>query len=89
MSAQIAVLLALTANLFDTVPIDRMADANHAVQKAAAKIPPEVSARFETADKLSYEDRKTIIELSRHVMESFLPRPDSKTKSDVQAKEKS
>ena len=88
-SAQIAVLLALTANLFDTVPIDRMADANHAVQKAAAKIPPEVSARFETADKLSDEDRKTIIELSRHVMESFLPRPDSKTKSDVQAKEKS
>ena len=38
-----------------------MKSAGHAVQEAAAKIPAEVSARFETADKLSNEDRKAII----------------------------
>ena len=59
--AQIAVLLALTANLFDSVPIDQMKDAEHAVHEAAATIPPEVSARFETAvnvERRGSEDRR-------------------------------
>ena len=56
--AQIAVLLALTADLFDRVPLDQMTDAEHAVQEAAAKIPAEVCARFETAADLNDEDRK-------------------------------
>ena len=50
--AQIAVLLALTAELFDRVPLDQMTDAEHAVREAAADIPAEVRARFDTADKL-------------------------------------
>ena len=37
--AQIAVLLALTAELFDRVPLDQMTDAEHAVQEAAANDP--------------------------------------------------
>ena len=41
--AQIAVLLALTAELFDPVPIDQMTDAEHAVQEAAANIPAELT----------------------------------------------
>src|ERR1700678_4341753 len=40
-SAQIAILLALTANLFDPVPLEKMTEAGHAVHEAAAKIPPE------------------------------------------------
>ncbi len=76
--AQIAILLALTANLFDPVPLDQMKDAGHAVQEAAAKIPAEVSARFETADKLSDEDRKTIIEIARQALVVFLPKPEAK-----------
>jgi F-type H+-transporting ATPase subunit alpha len=35
--AQIAVLLALTAELFDAVPLDQMTDAEHAVREAAAR----------------------------------------------------
>ena len=57
--AQIAVLLALTAELFDHVPLDQMKDAEHAVQEAAANIPAEVCARFEGADELSDEDRQS------------------------------
>src|SRR5665213_728479 len=66
--AQIAVLLALTAELFDPVVLDQMLDAEHAVQKAAANIPAEVCARFESADKLSDEDRNAIIEIARQAL---------------------
>ena len=73
---QIAVLLALTEKLFDDVPLDRMTDAELAVRKAAPNIPAEVCARFETADKLSDEDRKTIIAIARQALEAFSPKPD-------------
>ena len=76
--AQIAVLLALTAGLFDPVVLDRMLDAERAVQEAAVKIPAEVSARFESADKLSDEDRKMIIEIARQALAPFQPKPEAK-----------
>ena len=41
--AQIAVLLALTAELFDPVPLDQMTEAEHAVHEAAASIPDRKS----------------------------------------------
>ncbi|MDO8943815.1 MAG: F0F1 ATP synthase subunit alpha, partial [Desulfobacterales bacterium] len=75
-SAQIAVLLALTADLFDAVPVDQMTDAENAVIKATASIPVEVSARFETASTLSDGDRDTIIELARQALAAFQPKPD-------------
>lgn len=73
--------LALTAELFDRVPLERMKDAEHAMHEAAAKIPAEVCARFETADKLSDEDRKTIVELARQTLAPFQPKPEAKGKS--------
>jgi F-type H+-transporting ATPase subunit alpha len=66
--AQIAVLLALTAGLFDGVPLDRMIDAEKAVREAAADIPDGVTARFDSADKLSDEDRATIIQIARQAL---------------------
>ena len=76
--AQIAVLLALTAELFDQVPLDRMTDAEHAVHDAAASIPAEVCARFETAVKLNQEDRKLIIEIARQALGHFRAKPESR-----------
>ena len=72
--AQIAILLALTADLFDNVPLDQMTDAEHAVREAAENIPAEVCTRFETADKLSDEDRQTIIEIARQALARFQPK---------------
>ena len=86
--AQIAVLLALTAELFDGVPLDRMTDAEHAVHEAAVNIPAEVSARFETANKLSDEDRKTIIEIARKSLAPFQPKPESKPEAKAESKPK-
>src|SRR5450830_176156 len=52
-AAQIAILLALGANLFDNIPLAQMDAAVQAVRQASAKIPAVVSARFETAPELS------------------------------------
>jgi F-type H+-transporting ATPase subunit alpha len=76
--AQIAVLLALTSDLFDAVPLDRMTAAEHAVQEAAAHIPAEVRDRFETAEKLSDEDRKAIVEIARQALIPFQPTAEPK-----------
>ena len=73
--AQIAVLLALTAGLFDMMEPNQMTNAEHAVREAAAGIPAEVCARFETAAKLDDGDRKTIIEIARLSLAPFQPKP--------------
>jgi len=74
-SEQIAVLLGLTAGLFDNVPLDQMKDAENAVNKAAADIPAEVIDRLTTSDKFSDEDHKAIIEIVRKALEKFQPKP--------------
>lgn len=66
--AQIAVLLALSANLFAAVSLEQMRDAKHAVQEAAEKLPAIMRTRFETADTLSDEDRKAVIEQARRAI---------------------
>src|SRR5664279_2577327 len=78
---QIAVLLALTGGLFDRVPLPRMAEAEQAVCDAAADIPAELVARFETADKLSDADRALITKLAEQALASFQIKPDAKAES--------
>ena len=75
--AQIAILLTLTAKLFDAVPLGQMKQAEKAVLEAAQDIPTDIVARFETADKLSDEDRKAIIDLAKNALESFQPKAKS------------
>jgi F-type H+-transporting ATPase subunit alpha len=81
---QIAVLLALTAELFDPVPIDQMTEAEHAVREAAADIPAEVSERLKTVDKLSDEDRQTIIQIARKSLASFQRSPERESEPETQ-----
>ena len=75
--AQIAILLALRAGLFDAVPLDGMSDAEQAVRKAAAEVPLQVSERLDSADTLSNEDRETIIDIARKALARFQPKADS------------
>ena len=84
--AQIAVLLALTAELFDRVPLDQMTDAERAVHEAAANIPADVCARFETAPELNAEDRKTIIDIAREALARFQPKPDDTPEAKAEPK---
>jgi F-type H+-transporting ATPase subunit alpha len=69
--AQIAVLVALTAGLFDQVPLERMAEAEHSLHKAAADIPYEVCKRLSSEEKLSDDDRSTIILIAGQALARF------------------
>ncbi|MGE0188664.1 MAG: alternate F1F0 ATPase, F1 subunit alpha [Steroidobacteraceae bacterium] len=73
--AQITVLLALTAGLFDNVPLDKMLAAQRAVIDAAESISASLSMRFETATKLNIDDQKTIIDLAHQALLSFTAAP--------------
>jgi len=84
--AQITVLLALTANLFDPVPLEQMTDAGQALREAATTLPAEISARFETAAKLSDVDKGTIIELARKALLPFQPKPEPKPEVKPESK---
>ncbi len=85
---QIAVLLALTAGLFDEVPLERMTKAEHALRDSVKDIPQEVRARLDTAGKLSDGDRDTIIQTARKALAPFQPKPEPEPKPEVQAKAK-
>jgi F-type H+-transporting ATPase subunit alpha len=78
--AQIAILLALTAGLFDGVALDQMTDAEQAVRAAAAKIPAEVGERFESGVTLSDPDRETMTQLLRQALVRLLPKPEPEAK---------
>ena len=76
--AQIAVLLALTAELFDRVPLDQMTDAERALREAVNKIPAKVRERLDSAETLSVEDREQILHLAREALARFQAKPEAK-----------
>jgi F-type H+-transporting ATPase subunit alpha len=82
--AQIATLLALSGKLFDLVPLGQMTEAGHALREAAANIPAEVCARFETADELSNEDRKAVVDVARLALARFQPKQEAKPEAKVE-----
>jgi len=76
--AQIAILLALSGKLFAAVPLDRMNEAERAVEQAAATIPADVCARFASAKNLSDADRALIVGLAGAALVPFQAPPDPK-----------
>ena len=77
-AGQIAILLALTAKLFDAVAIEQMPEAENLVIAAATKLPKDVCDRFDSVTSLSDEDRTTIIGLCREALARFQPKPAAK-----------
>jgi F-type H+-transporting ATPase subunit alpha len=74
--AQIAVLLALTERLFDTVPVAGMTEAERAARDAATRIPEAISARLTGSEPLRDEDRAVILALVREALAPFQLRAD-------------
>ena len=70
--AQIAILLALNAALFDAVPLERMAAAQRALEAAVNDLPDELTQRLVDGDALSDADREQVTEAAREALESFL-----------------
>jgi len=73
MPEQVAVLLGLTAGLFDPVPLEKVADAESALRKAVAEMPADVVGRLATAAKLSDADRKSIVDAASRALSPFVP----------------
>jgi len=71
MPAQIAILLALTAGLFDPVAEAKMPEAETAVREAALQIPAAVIEHLETAAELSDEDRKAIVTIAQKALKDL------------------
>jgi F-type H+/Na+-transporting ATPase subunit alpha len=78
MLEQIAVLLALTAGLFDPVPLEKVADAERALREAAATLAPDVAGRLVSTEKLGDADREAVLGLAKKALASFQPATDPK-----------
>ncbi len=72
---QIALLLALSAKLFDSVPLAQMAEAQQALRRASADIPADVIGRLNSAAKLSDADRQAIVGIASRALARFQPKP--------------
>jgi F-type H+-transporting ATPase subunit alpha len=68
---QVAVLVALTAKLFDNIPLDQMADAELAVRQAMRGLDAGVYGRLKTAGNLSDTDRGSILQAAREALDAF------------------
>jgi F-type H+/Na+-transporting ATPase subunit alpha len=71
--AQIGVLLALTAGLFDRVPLEQVSAAEQALREAAADLAPALCERLTTERKLGDEDRAAIIAMAGNALARFQP----------------
>jgi F-type H+-transporting ATPase subunit alpha len=75
MPEQILVLLALTAGLFDRVPLEQMAAAEQALRKAMPEIPAEICRRLASADHLADADRQAILQIAARALAPLQPAP--------------
>ena len=65
---QIAVLLAVTAGVFDDLPLDEIAKAEGAVRRAIRAELPELCRRIEAGQQITEEDRETLLNAARRAL---------------------
>jgi F-type H+-transporting ATPase subunit alpha len=68
---QITVLLALTAGLFDALPLEAMADSERALRAAAMQIPAATRERCLQSAKLSDADHSAILQVATTALLAF------------------
>jgi F-type H+/Na+-transporting ATPase subunit alpha len=84
--AQIAVLLALSSGLFDSVPLEKMKEAESAVREASAHMETDICQRLQMSPKLSEQDRAAITEILRQSLASFTLPNQNSLQHEVEAK---
>jgi F-type H+-transporting ATPase subunit alpha len=78
LAEQIVVLLALSAGLFDAIPLDQMAAAETALRLATAQLAADIVGRFTSAPHLSPEDRAATLAVATQALLHFQPAPAPK-----------
>ena len=81
-AGQIAVLVALTSRLFESVPLDKMPEAESAVREAASEISENMRDRLQSGDKLSDEDRDAINQLALNAIARLSESSDNPTNDE-------
>ncbi len=76
MPAQITVLLALAAGMFDRVPLDQMSAAERALCAIADEIPTQLRECLTTDQRLSDPDCAAIIAIAKRALRNFQPVPE-------------
>jgi F-type H+-transporting ATPase subunit alpha len=80
---QVVELLALTNGLFDTVPVDKMKDAEVALLQSATSLPDEISKNLFSYKPLSDEDKATILKLATNALQPFQDKKDEEKNKDA------
>lgn len=78
---QIAVLVTLTAGLFDPIPLERMPEAQQALLQAASALSADVRKNLEMADALRPEDREAILKIANAALIPFHAKAEPDTAS--------
>jgi len=73
---QIVVLLALTSGLFDAIPIDKMEEAELALQKINTELPAEIQKRLVSDKELSSSDHDAILSAAGNLLSPFQEKPE-------------
>jgi len=86
---QIFILLALDAILFDSVPPDRIEEAEHSLRESIKDIPIEVRERFDTNAELSEKDRGIILGIAQEALKRFQYDPSQLSGHEIKIESKS
>ncbi len=68
---QLLVLLALTKGLFDSIPLDRMKEAESLVRKRSLELSDEVLRRINSSESLKENDENIIIALAKNALQTM------------------
>jgi len=68
---QIVVLLALTGELMDTIPVDKMQEAEKALLKVSKEMPDTILKKISSNKELEEEERNAILKMADAVLVSF------------------
>ncbi len=74
---QIAVLLAVTAEQLDAVPLERIEDAEEAIRRAVIEKLPEVCHHIEAGEKLEDDERKALLDVTNAALETYREAQDA------------
>ncbi|MEO6669591.1 MAG: alternate F1F0 ATPase, F1 subunit alpha [Ferruginibacter sp.] len=81
-SEQIVILLALKNGLLDTIPLEKIQEAQDALLKNFNNFPDEIIKRLSSNVKLSDEDSKTILKIAATIITPFQDKPQPDQEKD-------
>lgn len=76
---QIAILLAVNEGVLDTVPIERVGEAETKICQAVSEQVPEICDRIQSGESLTDEDKTALLDVLREVCDSFKSESESKS----------